>query len=124
MHQQQLPMHSKLAFWLDSFHVTAKNTTKNIAPLIRRGNISPSCVDVVSPVKTQTLHYTEQYLKKISNFSSNINEVIGAVFILFFYKKISHAPEAPKAPKAQRRNQAKAQNVNKGTKIKNVLKNI
>ena len=45
-------------------------------------------------------------------------------FILFFYKKISHAPEAPKAPKAQRRNQAKAQNVNKETKIKNVLKNI
>ena len=90
MHQQQLPMHSKLAFWLDSFHVTAKNTTKNIAPLIRRGNISPSCVDVASPVKTQTLHYTEQYLKKISNFSSNINEVIGAVLnplFCFFTKR-------------------------------------
>ena len=47
-------------------------------------------------------------------FSSNVNEVIRAVlnFLLFFYKKISHAPKAqkaPKVPKAQKRNQAKAQ---------------
>ena len=59
--------------------------------------------------------------------SSNINEVIRAVLnplFIFFYKKISHAPKAPKTPKAQRRNQARAHSANKGTKIKNVLKNI
>ena len=39
------------------------------------------------------------------DFSSNVNEVIRAVF---FYKKISHVPKAPKAPKAQKRDQAKA----------------
>ena len=47
-------------------------------------------------------------------FSSNINEVIRAVlnFLLFLYKKISHAAKAhkaPKVPKAQKHNQAKAQ---------------
>ena len=39
-------------------------------------------------------------------------------------KKILATPKAPKgqkAQKAQKRNQAKAQNANKGTKIKNVL---
>ena len=52
--------------------------------------------------------------------SSNINEVIRAVLnlLLFFYKKISHAP------KAQKHNQAKVQNANKRTKVKNALKNI
>ena len=46
--------------------------------------------------------------------SSNMNEVIRAVL-----KKIFHTP---KAQKAQKRNQAKAQNANKRTKIKNTLK--
>ena len=43
-----------------------------------------------------------------------MNEVIRAVL-----KKIFHTP---KAQKAQKRNQAKAQNANKRTKIKNTLK--
>ena len=46
--------------------------------------------------------------------SSNMNEVIRAVL-----KKIFHTP---KGQKAQKRNQAKAQNANKRTKIKNTLK--
>ena len=56
--------------------------------------------------------------------SSNINEVIRAVInpLFFFYKNILHAQKAPKAQKAQKRNQAKAQNANKRTKIKNALK--
>ena len=62
--------------------------------------------------------------------SGNINEVIRAVlsplFIYFFLgKKILATPKAPKgqkAQKAQKRNQAKAQNANKRTKIKNALK--
>ena len=51
---------------------------------------------------------------------SNINEVIRALLntLLFFYKMISHAP------KAQKHNQAKVQNANKRTKVKNALKNI
>ena len=58
--------------------------------------------------------------------SGDINEVIRAVlsplFIYFFLgKKILATPKAPKGQKAQKRNQAKAQNANKGTKIKNVL---
>ena len=74
---------------------------------------------------------------------SNINEVIRAVlnFFFFFYEKISHAQKAPKSTqstkstkstkitkstknhqKTQKRNQAKAQNANKRTKIKNALK--
>ena len=59
--------------------------------------------------------------------SSNINEVIRAVlnFLFFFYEKILHAPKSTKkhqkAQKAQKRNQAKAQNANKRTKIKNAL---
>ena len=65
----------------------------------------------------------------------NINEVIRAVLnslLIFFYKKISHAPKstkkhenaqkAQKIQKAQKRNQAKVQNANKRTKIKNALK--
>ena len=75
------------------------------------------------------------------NFSSNINEVIRAVlnFLLFFYEEISHAQistkkhknaqkrtkkhkKAQKAPKVQKHNQAKVQNANKRTKIKNALK--
>ena len=58
-------------------------------------------------------------LNKVS-FSSNISEVISAVlnFLLFFYKKISHAqksqeapkvPNAQKAQKSQKHNQAKTQ---------------
>ena len=63
----------------------------------------------------------------MENASSNINEVIRAVlnFLLFFYEKILHAhktQKTPKAPKAQKSNQAKAQNANKRTKMKNVLK--
>ena len=85
---------------------------------------------------------------KNKQFSSNINEAIRAFLnSYFFYKKISHAPKARKTPKntkstkkhknhqktpkstkkhqkEQRRNQAKAQNANKRTKIKNVFKNI
>ena len=56
--------------------------------------------------------------------SSNINEVIRAVlsplFCIFFFflgKNILATPKAPKGQKAQKRNQAKAQNANKGTKI-------
>ena len=71
--------------------------------------------------------------------SSNINEIIRAVLnpVLFFYEKILYAqkaikstkkhkkaPTAQKARKAQKRNQPKAQNANKRTKIKNALKNI
>ena len=72
------------------------------------------------------------------NFSSNINEVIRAVlnFLLFFYEEISHAQISikkhkkaqkstktyKKAPKVQKHNQAKVQNANKRTKIKNALK--
>ena len=49
------------------------------------------------------------------HISNNINEVIRAVLkpLLFFYEKISHAPEAQKAQKArkaQRRNQTKVKN--------------
>ena len=46
------------------------------------------------------------------HISNNINEVIRAVLkpLLFFYEKISHAPEAQKAQKAQKRNQAKVKN--------------
>ena len=68
------------------------------------------------------------------NFSSNIKDIISAVlnslFIYFFYKKILHALKAPKAQKStkstktQKHNQAKVQNANKQTKIKNALKNI
>ena len=55
------------------------------------------------------------YIKPLAQLSSNINEVIGTVLnpLIFFYKKILHAPKAPKASKhqkAQIRNQAKAQN--------------
>ena len=65
--------------------------------------------------------------------SSNINEVIRAVlnFLLFFTKRFRTHRKAPKstkstkkhqkAQKAQKRNQAKAQNANKRTKIKNAL---
>ena len=55
------------------------------------------------------------------NFSSNINEVIRAVlnFLFFFYKKVLLAQ---KAPKAQKPKQAKVQNTNKRTKVKNFLK--
>ena len=60
--------------------------------------------------------------------SSNINEVIRAVLnlLLFFYKKFLHAQKSTKTigstKKAQKRNQAKAQNANEQTKIKNVPK--
>ena len=53
----------------------------------------------------------------ITFISTNINEVIRAVFFFFFYEKNLHAPKALitlKAPKAQRHNQAKAQNVTSG----------
>ena len=71
--------------------------------------------------------------------SSDINEIIWVVLkpVLFFYEKILYAPKAikstkkhkkaakaQKALKAQKRNQLKAQNANKRTKIKNALKNI
>ena len=76
------------------------------------------------------------------NFSNNINEVIRTVlnFLLFYCKKISHAPKSANkhqkaqrstkmhqkaqksTPKAQKSNQAKVQNANKRIKIKNALK--
>ena len=80
--------------------------------------------------------------QKRKYLSTNINEVIRAVLnFLFFYVKILHAQKstkrhkkhkkakkvqkvqkAPKAQKAQKGNQAKVQNANKRTKIKNALK--
>ena len=63
--------------------------------------------------------------------SSNINEVIKTVenLLLFFTKRFYTHKKAPKSTKntkkhqkAQKRNQAKAQNANKRTKIKNALK--
>ena len=65
------------------------------------------------------------------DLSSNINEVIRAVlnFLLFFTKRFRTHKKAPKSTKstkkhqkAQKRNQAKVQNANKRTKIKNALK--
>ena len=74
-------------------------------------------------------------------FSSNKNEVIRVVlnFLMFFFyenilytpkvqkstkkhKKHKKAPKVQKALKAQKHNQAKAQNANKQTKIKNAFK--
>ena len=62
----------------------------------------------------------------------NINEVIRAVLnslLIFFLqkdfartKKHENAQKAQKIQKAQKRNQAKVQNANKRTKIKNALK--
>ena len=65
--------------------------------------------------------------------SSNINEVIRAVLNIFFFtKRFYTQKKAPKSTKkykkdkkhqkAQKRNQAKVQNANKRTKIKNALK--
>ena len=68
-------------------------------------------------------YYIRQYPE-----SSNINEDIktGLNLLLFFYEKILHAPKSTKKhqehKKAPKRNQAKAQNANKPTKIKNALK--
>ena len=71
------------------------------------------------------------------NFSSNINEAIRAVLISSFFftkrfhthqkhKKHQKAEKTPKSTKKHQReqkcNQAKAQNTNKQTKIKNALK--
>ena len=61
------------------------------------------------------------------NFSSNINEAIRAVLIsLFFLQKDFTCTKSTKSTKKhqkeQKRNQAKAQNTNKQTKIKNALK--
>ena len=88
---------------------------------------------------------TKMSSQKRKYLSTNINEVIRAVLnFLFFYVKILHAQKstkrhkkhkkakkakkvqkvqkAPKAQKAQKGNQAKVQNANKRTKIKNALK--
>ena len=46
------------------------------------------------------------------------------LLLLLFYKKISHASKSTKITKAQKRNRAKAQNANKGTKIKSSLKKL
>ena len=58
-------MHSQLLFWLNSYHVIARNTTK-LVPIIQMGKIAPTRVDEASSVKRQTLHYPEHYLKRIS----------------------------------------------------------
>ena len=57
------------------------------------------------------------------------NEVIRAVlnslfYFFFFTKRFRMLKKHQKGQKAQKRNQAKAQNANKQTKIKNALKNI
>ena len=68
------------------------------------------------------LHWSKILRPYLEPVSSNVNEVIRAVLnSLFFLRKDFARTKAPKAPKAQRRNQAKAQNANKRTKIKNVL---
>ena len=71
-------------------------------------------------------------VKLFIGISSNINEVIRAVFIIFLqkdfactknYKKVqksTRAQEHKKAPKARKHHQAKVQSANKRTK-KNVL---
>ena len=70
--QQQLLMHSNPVFWLNSYHVIASNTAKNLVPVIQIGKIAPACVDATSSDKAHTFHYSEQYLKKISNFKRDL----------------------------------------------------
>ena len=75
------------------------------------------------------------FVNKFAVISSNVNEVIRAVLnSLFFYflfflqkdfartKSTKKHKNLKKVQKAQKRNQAKAQNANKRTKIKNALK--
>ena len=74
------------------------------------------------------------FVNKFTVISSNINEVIRAVlnslFFFFFFlqkdfartKSTKKHKNLKKVQKAQKRNQAKAQNANKRTKIKNALK--
>ena len=71
--------------------------------------------------------------KKIKKTSRNIDDVIRAVLNFFFQKDFEHkkmtkrtksTKKHKKHQKAQKRNQAKVQNANKRTKIKNALKNI
>ena len=57
--------------------------------------------------------------------SSNINEIMRAVLssVFFFLRKdFARTSSTKKHPKAQKRNQAKAQNANKQTKIKNAFR--
>ena len=49
-------MHSRLVFWLNSYHVTVRNIAKNIVPAIRMGKIAPTCVDTANSTKRQTLY--------------------------------------------------------------------
>ena len=49
-------MHSHFVFWLNSYHVTARNTAKNVAPAIQIGKITPTCVDAASSVKAKAMH--------------------------------------------------------------------
>ena len=55
--QQQLLMHSHFVFWLNSYHVTARNTAKKVAPAIQIGKIAPTCVEAASSAKEKTMHY-------------------------------------------------------------------
>ena len=79
---------------------------------------------------SHSCHLRSIRIARVALMSSNKNEVIRAVLKSLFFekKKILHAPKAPKASKAskaqkgQKRNQAKVQNANKRTKIKNALK--
>ena len=41
--QQQLLMHSHPVFWLNSYHVIASNTAKNLVSVIQIGKIAPTC---------------------------------------------------------------------------------
>ena len=65
----------------------------------------------------------------MATISSNINEVIRAVLnsLIFFLQKnfaLTKSTTSTKNTKTQKRDQAKAQNRNKRSKIKNALKNI
>ena len=67
------------------------------------------------------------YIKPLAQLSSNINEVIGTVLnpLIFFYKKLLHAPKAPKAskaPKSTNTQPSKSTKRYERTKIKTALK--
>ena len=86
-------------FFTAASDITAKNLYFRRALKL----VTCSCYHVA-----RFLFISYAFPKATFNFnSSNINEVIRAVF---FYEKILHAPKAPKAPKAQKRKQANAQN--------------
>ena len=68
-----MPLH--LLFWLNLYHVITRNTAKNLASVTGMGKIALTCVNVSSSVKTQTLHYPEQHLKRIFNLKRDLVNV-------------------------------------------------